>query len=485
MWIELRSLRRLAIAGWLLSAALLLWGCGSGERDRPPDVLLITLDTLRADYIHAYGFPERITPNIDALAARGALFETALAASSRTAPSHASIMTSLFARQHSVGTQNGSSALVGQVTLAERFRAAGYSTGAFVSNFVLKRRTGLDRGFELYDDELLDHEVTRLGLSERVAADTVGRALAWLSALREAPETRDRPIFLWTHLQDPHGPYQPPSDYVPGVAPIALEPDPELPVLDRDSGRMGIPRYQALPGMRRASEYATRYAAEIAYVDKWVGELVRAFRSQSGDGAIVLLTADHGESLGEDGYYFQHGQLTSPAQARVPLIMTGAGIAPQRQAVPVSHVDIAPTLLDLAKLSPLASPSGVSLVALMRGGDAPEERTLYSETKRELTAYREWEGGTEELRVRAGPPLPGSGRNENPLRPDAELSWRAFQRADASSDRRELSMSDARAQALQREVQAYLMNRVPTAAAQALSPNDVERLRALGYLPSD
>jgi arylsulfatase A-like enzyme len=475
LWTELWSARFLALA------AIVLWGCGSGERDRPSDVLLITLDTLRADYIHAYGFAGAITPNIDALAERGALFETAVAASSRTAPSHASIMTSLFARQHSVGTQNGSSALTGHETLAERFRAAGYRTGAFVSNFVLKRRTGLDRGFEHYDDELLDHEVRRLGLSERVAEDTVGRALAWLGGLRTTPSTADRSVFLWVHLQDPHGPYQPPSRDESRVLPVAVDPDPELPVLARDSGRMGIPRYQALAGMRHPSEYATRYAEEIAYVDQWVGALLSTFHSLSGEGAIVLLTADHGESLGEAGYYFQHGQFTSPPQAMVPFIVAAPGIAPQRHVAPVSHVDIAPTLLQLADLSPLPAASGISLVALMRDNDAPAERTLYSETKRELTAYR----GRDELRVRAGPPLPGSRTNENPLRPDAELRWRAFQRSPHSTERQDLSMSDARAVALQSEVQAYLMKRVPTAPAQALRPDDIDRLRALGYLPND
>ena len=476
----MRLPRPALLLGALSCVVACVASCRPPGSARPPDVLLITLDTLRADYVHAYGSAFANTPNIDALADRGALFELAIAASSRTVPSHASMMTSRFARQHSVGTQNGSSVLMGEETLAERFRAAGYQTGAFVSNFVLKRRTGLDRGFDEYDDELLGHEVTRVGLSERVAGDTVGRAREWLAAARETGEGSDRPVFLWAHLQDPHGPYRPPPPFAGSLMPLVASADPDLPVLDRDSGRRGIPHYQALPGMRRPSDYTTRYAEEIAYADHWVGELVRAFSEESERETVILLTADHGESLGEAGYYFQHGQFTSPEQVFVPFIVVSPGVLPARYAVPVSHVDIAPTLLELAGLSPLASPSGVSLVSLMRGGDPPSSRVLYSETKRELSAYR---GGTQ-VRVRAGPPRPGSGTNENPIRLDADLRWRAFQQADGVWA--DLALSTEAASTLEREVRAYLaVARVPTAAALPFSKDDVERLRALGYLPGE
>ncbi len=144
----------------------------------PPDVLLVTVDTLRADFVHSYGFEAETTPNIDALAARGVLFETAIAASTATVPSHASIMTSRYVREHSVGPFNGATRLEGAATLAEAFRAAGYETAAFVSNVVLKARTGLDRGFDLYDDELPVGETNRGSYFERVAGDTVERAVA-------------------------------------------------------------------------------------------------------------------------------------------------------------------------------------------------------------------------------------------------------------------------------------------------------------------
>jgi len=480
MWTEATGLPR--AAALLLVATACIAGCGPGRDASPPDVLLITLDTLRADYVHAYGSPSETTPNIDSLAERGALFETAIAASSRTVPSHASMMTSRFARQHSVGTENGSSVLEGHETLAARFRAAGYRTGAFVSNFVLKRRSGLDDGFDEYDDEMLGREMTRVKLSERVAEDTVARALAWLSEVREMSETRDEatpPVFLWVHLQDPHGPYRPPAPYEGSLPPVVVEPDPTLGVLDRDSGRMGIPRYQVLAGMRRPSEYATRYAEEIFYADHWLGELLRAFDDRRAGEGVILLTADHGESFGEDGFYFQHGQFTSPAQAFVPLLVVAPGIPAARHAVPVSHVDIAPTLLELAGLAPLASASGVSLVSLMAGAEGVPDRVLYVETKRELSAYR----GAHQLRVRAGAPRPGSGVNENPIRSDADLLWRAFRRVDG--ERVDVPLSDPQAARLERDVRAYLASRAPTAAARAFSEEDVKRLRALGYLPGE
>jgi len=474
-----RRLRALLLPVLLAGAVGWLVGCGPPHGAGPPDVLLITVDTLRADYVHVYGFPQAITPSIDALAERGALFETAIAASSRTVPSHASIMTSRFVREHSVGTHNGSSSLAGHETLAERFRAAGYRTGAFVSNFVLKRRSGLDRGFDEYDDDLRSHEATRVGLSERVAEATATRARDWLAATRAASDGASRPVFLWAHFQDPHGPYRPPPLYQGRLDPVVLEPDPALPLLEGESGRMGIPHYQALPGMRRPSDYLTRYAEEIAYADHWIGELVRAFGEGGSRNTVILLTADHGESLGEAGYYFQHGQFASPEQTFVPFIVVSPGVPVGRYAAPVSHVDVAPTLLELAGLAPLAAGSGVSLVSLMRGGPPPAARVLFAETKRELFAYR----GATQLRVRAGPPQPGSGTNENPIRLDADLRWRAFQRSEGRQ--LDLPLSSKEAAALEREVRAFLGHRAPVHSARPFSPEDVERLRALGYLSGD
>jgi arylsulfatase A-like enzyme len=156
----------------------LQFACAPGPEPPRPDVLLITIDTLRADYVHAYGFAEQNTPAIDALADRGVLFENAIAAATLTAPAHASIMTSRYVHEHSIGSRNGDTRLEGLPTLAERFADAGYETAAFVSNVVLRRRIGLDRGFGVYDDELPSSEGNREFYFERLAEATATRALA-------------------------------------------------------------------------------------------------------------------------------------------------------------------------------------------------------------------------------------------------------------------------------------------------------------------
>ena len=180
-------------------------GCTGRAPEGPPNVLLITLDTVRADHIGSYGFEAETTPFIDALAERSVVFERAIAASARTAPSHASILTSRWVRYHSIGHVNGTTRLLDEPTLAEQFAAAGYDTAAFVSNPLLARRIGLDRGFDVYDDEL--SVSARSGVVERDANATSERAEAWLGA------GRDKPWFTWVHFQDPHGPYTPPPPF--------------------------------------------------------------------------------------------------------------------------------------------------------------------------------------------------------------------------------------------------------------------------------
>lgn len=346
-----------------------------------PDVLLITVDTLRADYLGSYGFPLPVSPNIDRLAARGVVFERAIAASAATGPSHASIMTSLYPRHHSIGYGNGLTTLIGDTTLAELFSRHGYATAAFIGNMILQRPSGLSRGFQLYDGELEMPEGQREGYLERRARRTTKEALRWLGS---AP---DGPVLLWVHYQDPHGPYSPPVQSR-GKLRLPAEPDePTLPVLDNDSGLAGIPSYQALPGLFRPSEYRSRYADEILYADRWIGKLIEAFESRAGS-PIVLLTADHGESLGEGGRYFVHSYSTAPDNAHVPLIVVAPGIEAGRRSWLVSHVDVMPTLAELAGL-PLVAGDGIALGPVLRGeAAAPSERFVYCDMGNELSAYR-------------------------------------------------------------------------------------------------
>jgi arylsulfatase len=436
MWIRLLSIL------WLLALAPDASAAGR-------NVILITVDTLRADHLSSYGFALETSPSIDALAAEGVLFERAVAASSSTAPSHASIFTSRFTRQHSIGYRNGETRLEGGMTLAEVLRRAGYATGAFVGNVVLNRRTGLDRGFDTYDDELPDAEANRPLVFERRARDTTLRALEWLESVRE-------PFFLWVHYQDPHGPYDPPDGDVGRFDPPADPKERPLSLLENSHGFGGVPAYQVLPGLTRASEYRARYADEIRYADHWIGRLLASSRARD---AIVLLTADHGESLGEAGRYFLHGTTTLPAEAHVPMLLRAPDIAPRRIATTVSHVDIMPTILELVGVPAPDGIRGVAFGPALRGEDLLRERVVYCDMGREASAY----GGGMILQV-------GS-TYSRPHR------WEGDKVVLADEGHRE----DLRQQ-LERALARYVTTTVGMVEAEALGPEEVERLRALGYV---
>ncbi len=345
-----------------------------------PNVLLVTLDTLRADHLGVYGFEHATSPEIDALAEAGVVFERAIAAASLTTPAHASIMTSRFTREHAIGPNNGGAALRDETTLARVFRDHGYATAAFVSNLLLKAKFGLGAGFDTFDDELTTPEINRPLVVERRAADTTERALAWLS------QAGDGPFFLWVHYQDPHGPYTPPP---PDDERFRIPPAPGEQALPVKEGRDAIPAYQALDGLRLPSQYRSRYAGEIFYADRWVGRLVEAVAAHDPSRpSVVLLTADHGESFGENGRYFSHTHTTTPDVARVPMILRAPGLAPGRSSDLVHHVDVLPTLLDLAELPIPPEARGLPLARFVREGRSLPDRTVYCDIGRELSAYR-------------------------------------------------------------------------------------------------
>ncbi|MCH2185093.1 sulfatase, partial [Myxococcota bacterium] len=404
-------------------------------------------------------------PRIDALAERGVLFEKAIAAASLTAPAHASIMTSRYAREHSIGTLNGETRLVGGETLAERFRSEGYETAAFVSNVVLRRRSGLDRGFQTYDDELVDSEVNRAAYFERIAAQTAERALSWL---RSRPP--GQPVFVWLHLQDPHGPYTPPQDFEGRVGNWPLRMKRPLPILESNVGVAGIPAYQALGEAREPSFYAGRYGEELLYADHWVGEVVESFERRAGPGgAVVLLTADHGESMGEMGWFFQHGHATTPDLTRVPLLVVAPGASAGRVDSLVSHVDVAPTLLELAGMEPLPDSSGLSLAPVIFGEDPEEKRSVFTDTDGETAVYT----GNRLTRL-SSPQLAGNRGGSLARPPEIQtLEWGVegpWKRLEDDSEAAKLLMR-------------YVQNSAALELAEAMRPEHIEQLRALGYLP--
>jgi len=364
-----------------LAAACLPLGCGPANETRP-NVLLITVDTLRADNLGTYGFRFDVSPAIDALAETSVVFERAIAASGKTAPSHAAIMTSGYTREHSIGHGNGTTRLSDRITLAETFRDAGYATAAFVSNILLTRRVGFDRGFEVFDDELGVPEANRPDVVERLAPATTKRAIEWLEARNE------RPFFLWVHYQDPHGPYTPPEEIADRFDIPAAPDEPELPIRAGNNESGGIPPYQVLPGLTRLSEYRGRYAGEIFFADEWIGKLLERASADEARETVVLLTGDHGESFGEYGHYFKHTHTTTPDVAHVPMILRAPGLAPGRRDDLVSHVDIAPTLLALAGLRAPPDASGVALANRSGATLVAPERYVYCDNGGQLSAYR-------------------------------------------------------------------------------------------------
>ena len=337
-----------------LLLGLLLAACSAPRPQQ--SVLLITIDTLRPDHLSSYGYPRVTSPAIDALAASGLLFEEARSHAPVTAPSHASILSGDLPAWHQVLT-NGDMLNPRVETLAHWLGAAGFETAAFVSNAAIGRPLHFDQGFGDFDDVLPEREANR-PQPERIAEHTVDAALAWLGAHHA------KRFFCWVHLEDPHGPYTPPAEHAaPFLAAAAGLPVVDLPILTNQSGLGGIPQYQALAGETNRERYVARYDGEIHYMDQQVGRLLRALEGW-GVELLVVLTADHGEALGEHGYYFAHGHGVTEDQIRVPLIIRGRGVpAGERSRRPVDHLDIAPTLLALTGVAATRVLPGRNLLA--------------------------------------------------------------------------------------------------------------------------
>jgi arylsulfatase A-like enzyme/Flp pilus assembly protein TadD len=316
-------------------ALSLLASLAAAAPGKDENVLLITIDTLRADRLGCYAAGRARTAAIDALAVRGCLFDRAFAHTPTTLASHANILLGLTPTAHGVSENSKARVPESCLTLAEYLKARGFATAAFVGAFPLDSRFGLDQGFDVYDDAFPSGPAAMGFAVERAADKVVDAASAWLSG-------RKGPWFCWVHLWDPHAPYAPPEPY-------------------------------------RTSYAADLYSGEVAFVD---AQLLRLFdllrRAGETERTVVVLTADHGESLGEHGE-LTHGYFAYNSTLRVPLIVAGPGVRPGRVAGEVSHVDILPTVCELLGLAPPAGLHGRSLVPRMNGGpDRP--RPIYFES---------------------------------------------------------------------------------------------------------
>jgi choline-sulfatase len=325
---------RALLALTCLASASAGWGASR------PNLLLVTLDTTRADHLGAWGDTEARTPNLDALARRGLRFVRCDTAAPVTLPSHATILTGLYPPRHGV-RDNGTFRLdAGVETVAERLAAAGYQTAAVVSAVVLARRHGLDQGFGSYDDDLGSGYTQGTEVAERTADATTDVALARLAALRP-------PFFLWVHYYDPHEEYRPPTRFTGiGSGPHRL------------------------------------YDGEIAFVDEQLGRLL----AKLPDPTVVVVVGDHGEMLGEHGEA-SHGLLLNAGVRRVPLILAGPGVpAGTTSECLVRTADVAPTLERLAGVDPPAGLDGESLLPVPAGSSC--QRISYTESFLPFFAYR-------------------------------------------------------------------------------------------------
>jgi arylsulfatase A-like enzyme/Tfp pilus assembly protein PilF len=294
------------------------------------NLLLVSIDTLRADHLGSYGYAAAQTPRLDALARSGLRFARATTVMPLTLPAHASLLTGTFPAWHGVRDNGGFYLGDDQVTLAELLREKGYRTGGFVSSFVLDSRWGIAQGFEtFFDDFDLEKYGDKGGMDviQRPGSETVDQAVSWLGADRE------RPFFAWVHLYDPHTPYEAPEPF-----------------------RSRFP-----------ATLAGAYDAEIAAADAQLGRLLDTLELQGRlDETLVVVTGDHGEMLGEHGEA-THGFFIYDAATRIPVIVAGPGVPSREVFDQVRIVDLMPTALELLGRSIPSHVQGASLMPLARG----------------------------------------------------------------------------------------------------------------------
>lgn len=333
-----RSVPRVALLAGILAAGSACRGTPSSSTGPFPaaPVILISVDTLRADHVGAYGAKEASTPRIDALAREGIAFEDAYSHCPLTLPSHSSLFTGLLPPRHGVRDNIGFTLKETYATLASRFKEAGLRTGGAISAYVLRKQTGIGRGFEFYDDALeVEGSGEALGSVQRDGAVAVAALAAWVEAQKGAR------LFAFLHLYEPHSPYTPPERY-------------------RGRGKA--------------------YDGDVAYADELVGRFLDHLKAAGlYDRAVIALTSDHGEGLMDHGEE-EHGIFLYREALRVPLVvrLPGGNHAGERVRGTVGHVDLAATLLDLAGV-PASGLDGSSLRSALAGGSV-QGQPVYSET---------------------------------------------------------------------------------------------------------
>ncbi len=436
---------------WLITVFLVLVGTGiiltSLRRTKPSNLLIFTLDTVRADRLGCYGYSLLESPNIDLLAANGIVFDEAYAAAPITLPSHTTLFTGLYPPSHGVRDNTSYRLSDRALTLAEILKARGYRTGAIVGSFVLDSMYGLDQGFMSYDDQLADStalpehsefpsrgDIVKLRtISERPASAVTDRAVSWLN------QNKDENFFLWVHYFDAHYPYAPP----PAIR----------------------ARYPDSP-----------YDGEIAYVDENVGRILSVVEAAGLlDETLIVVTGDHGEGLGDHGEN-THSVLIYDSTIRVPLIVHYPKKLPRGKRIdkPVTLADVLPTVLEILGVEVPPGLDGVSLTGVM-DGSLEKGRVIYSETMFPYLNY----GWSKEQSIR-------DSRWKYILSTNPEL----YRIDEDRFENRNLFQEEPEVAArydslLGSKLQDDASGDTGLAEDAGLSTNDRERLLALGYVSSN
>lgn len=450
-----------AAVAFISLAAMRSSASNGGASSRPlpnaPNIILISIDSLRADHLHSYGYGRATSPNIDAIAREGVVFENAIAPTSWTLPSHATLLTGLAPERHGVINQNRRIGATVK-TLAQRLHERGYDTAGFVSGLYLDGMYGFSRGFDTYDDYSLLHLSHRRS-RELVSAPTIlGLAQNWLTKWQSS--SAHAPFFLFLHFWDVHYDYVPPAPFDRRFDPAY---DGEM------TGWTNSPRYHAGMPKEDLEHLIALYDGEIAWTDAHIGRLMTALQRMGIDNnTIVVITSDHGEEFLDHGGR-NHQNTLYDEVLHVPLIVRdprapGGGRRVREQ---VRLADVAPTLLSLAGLRGAFGANdgdAVSLAPLLHGETNDDLASLpaFGDLKGKLASVREPDAKLiVDLR---------SGREEfYDLRADPH-------------EKKSLSTSSARAAALREELQRWRSTSVLPAADVHLSRETEATLKSLGYL---
>ena len=416
------------LLGWLCLVGLVALGsCKSGSAPSPSrlNLLLVTIDTLRADRLGCYGYSQIETPNLDRIARQGALFENAVASAPLTAPSHASMMTGVYPTVHKVRNTGGFVLSPSEAKLAKILQDQGWDTAAFVGSSVLKGRFGFNQGFAVYDDEMpTSKSGSAVAEPERRAGEVVDRAVKWLDA------QSGKPFFLWVHVYDPHIPYDPPDPF-------------------RE-------KYKDRP-----------YDGEIAYTDQQLGRLFDTVaRKSRPENTLIAVLSDHGESFSEHGEY-THGVFLYDTTLRIPFLMAGAGIpAGLRVKQQARTIDLLPTVMELMGGKAPVGIQGTSLAPAFRGKEVP---TAYAYAE---TLFPKLNMGWAELRAMR------TTRWKYIRAPKPELYDLAQDPAETTNV---IASHAAEAQELEAQLKAVSGGAEKVAAAP-MDSHTMQQLRSLGYL---